>query len=203
MSATSGALETSSGAVPELQSDHSPAGGDLPRAGPSIMRLSEGSPVRLGATWDGRGTNFALFSAHAREGRALPVRQPGPARDRPRGVAGADRGRLARLPRRRDARTSFMAIACTAPTIPRRATASMPTSCCSILTPSGSPGGSSGATRISATARAARGRISRSTGATTRAACRRRWSRTRPSTGNGASRGRASRGKTRSSTKRT
>jgi glycogen operon protein len=28
------------------------------------MRLSEGSPVRLGATWDGRGTNFALFSAH-------------------------------------------------------------------------------------------------------------------------------------------
>jgi glycogen operon protein len=29
------------------------------------MRLSEGSPTRLGATWDGRGTNFALFSAHA------------------------------------------------------------------------------------------------------------------------------------------
>ncbi|ETR78713.1 glycogen debranching protein [Afipia sp. P52-10] len=29
------------------------------------MRISEGSPVRLGATWDGRGTNFALFSAHA------------------------------------------------------------------------------------------------------------------------------------------
>ena len=29
------------------------------------MRLSEGSPVRLGASWDGRGTNFALFSAHA------------------------------------------------------------------------------------------------------------------------------------------
>jgi isoamylase len=29
------------------------------------MRLSEGSPVRLGATWDGRGTNFALFSANA------------------------------------------------------------------------------------------------------------------------------------------
>jgi glycogen operon protein len=28
------------------------------------MRLSEGSPVRLGATWDGRGTNFTLFSAH-------------------------------------------------------------------------------------------------------------------------------------------
>jgi len=29
------------------------------------MRLSEGAPHPLGATWDGRGTNFALFSAHA------------------------------------------------------------------------------------------------------------------------------------------
>jgi len=29
------------------------------------MRLSEGSPVRLGASWDGRGTNFAIFSANA------------------------------------------------------------------------------------------------------------------------------------------
>ena len=29
------------------------------------MRLSGGTPSRLGASWDGRGTNFALFSAHA------------------------------------------------------------------------------------------------------------------------------------------
>ncbi|GLH78294.1 glycogen operon protein GlgX homolog [Bradyrhizobium sp. SSBR45G] len=29
------------------------------------MRLAAGSPARLGATWDGRGTNFALFSANA------------------------------------------------------------------------------------------------------------------------------------------
>src|SRR5262249_22490702 len=28
-------------------------------------RLSAGAPAPLGATWDGRGTNFALFSAHA------------------------------------------------------------------------------------------------------------------------------------------
>ena len=28
-------------------------------------RLSAGSPHPLGATWDGRGTNFALFSANA------------------------------------------------------------------------------------------------------------------------------------------
>ena len=31
------------------------------------MRLSAGTPSRLGATWDGRGTNFALFSANARK----------------------------------------------------------------------------------------------------------------------------------------
>lgn len=29
------------------------------------MRLSEGSAAKLGASWDGRGTNFAIFSAHA------------------------------------------------------------------------------------------------------------------------------------------
>jgi len=29
------------------------------------MRIREGTPHRLGATWDGRGTNFALFSANA------------------------------------------------------------------------------------------------------------------------------------------
>src|ERR1044072_4786704 len=29
------------------------------------MRVSAGSPAPLGASWDGRGTNFALFSANA------------------------------------------------------------------------------------------------------------------------------------------
>src|ERR1700753_3929475 len=31
------------------------------------MRLSEGTSSRLGASWDGRGTNFALFSANAQK----------------------------------------------------------------------------------------------------------------------------------------
>jgi len=31
------------------------------------MRLSAGSSSRLGASWDGRGTNFALFSANAQK----------------------------------------------------------------------------------------------------------------------------------------
>jgi isoamylase len=32
------------------------------------MRLSAGLPYPLGATWDGRGTNFAPFSANATKG---------------------------------------------------------------------------------------------------------------------------------------
>src|SRR6202000_939398 len=31
------------------------------------MRLSAGTFTRLGASWDGRGTNFALFSANAQK----------------------------------------------------------------------------------------------------------------------------------------
>ena len=37
-------------------------------------RISEGSPNPRGATWDGLGVNFSLFSANASEGRAVPVR---------------------------------------------------------------------------------------------------------------------------------
>jgi isoamylase len=35
------------------------------RPGPHARFLEEGRPSPLGATWDGRGVNFALFSAHA------------------------------------------------------------------------------------------------------------------------------------------
>src|SRR6266481_1022281 len=47
------------------QPDHPAAGRDLPRTGRLAMRLTGGTSSRLGATWDGRGTNFALFSANA------------------------------------------------------------------------------------------------------------------------------------------
>jgi isoamylase len=33
--------------------------------GPSISRITEGLPTPLGATWDGLGVNFAIFSAYA------------------------------------------------------------------------------------------------------------------------------------------
>ena len=45
-------------------------------------RLLPGTPYPLGATWDGLGTNFAVFSANATKHRALPVRSVRPARDR-------------------------------------------------------------------------------------------------------------------------
>ena len=73
----------------------------------SDRRISAGSPHPLGATWDGRGTNFALFSSDRREGRALPVRQDRAERDRPRRAAGAHRGRLARLSALRPARPAL------------------------------------------------------------------------------------------------
>ena len=37
------------------------------------MRLWPGTPYPLGATWDGAGTNFALFSEVAEAGGAVPV----------------------------------------------------------------------------------------------------------------------------------
>ena len=95
----------------------------------SDRRIAAGSPHPLGATWDGRGTNFALFSQHRREGRALPVRQE---RAATRSIASRCRSAprtsgTAICPTR--SRASFTAIASTAPTIPRPGTASITTSC--------------------------------------------------------------------------
>ena len=37
------------------------------------MRVWPGNPYPLGATWDGKGVNFALFSEHATQGRAVLI----------------------------------------------------------------------------------------------------------------------------------
>ena len=55
-----------------------------------------GRPYPLGATFDGGGVNFALFSAHAERGRTLPVLVEGPG-NRPHRSARAHRRGLARL----------------------------------------------------------------------------------------------------------
>jgi len=60
-------------------------------------RVSEGSPNPCGATWDGLGVNFALFSAHATKVELACSTMPGSANwsDRTPGIQ--QRG-LARLP---------------------------------------------------------------------------------------------------------
>ena len=89
--------------------------------------VSAGSPYPLGANWDGRGTNFAVFSANStkvelclfdREGRRETERIVMPER-----TDDVWHVYLSHVP------ASFMAIACTAPTIPRPATVSTTTSC--------------------------------------------------------------------------
>ena len=84
----------------------------------SDAHLRPGRPHPLGATWDGRGVNFALFSAQCREGRALPVRRQGRRETRAHRAAGAHRRRLARLSAATSRPGSSTAIACTAPTSP-------------------------------------------------------------------------------------
>ena len=60
-----------------------------------MTELWPGEPFPLGATWDGGGTNFSIFSEHATQGRAVPVRRRRGGADR---AHGADRVQLARLP---------------------------------------------------------------------------------------------------------
>ena len=79
-------------------------------------RLSEGLPYPLGATWDGLGVNFALFSANATKVELCLFDDGGRARARAHRPAGIHRRGLARLPARCPARARSTAIACTAPT---------------------------------------------------------------------------------------
>ena len=44
------------------------------RRRPNLMKIRPGSPYPLGATWDGSGVNFALFSENADRRRAVPLR---------------------------------------------------------------------------------------------------------------------------------
>ena len=60
------------------------------------FRLKQGRPYPLGATFDGRGVNFALFSAHAKKVE-LCLFEAGPARKRAPDAARMHRRSLARL----------------------------------------------------------------------------------------------------------
>ena len=94
-----------------------------------------GRPYPLGATWDGEGVNFALFSEHAEKVELCLFDAKGRREIATHRLAGTDRSGLARLSAAKRGPGSSTATACTAPTTRRRATASTPTSCCSIPTP--------------------------------------------------------------------
>ena len=81
------------------------------------MRLWPGSPFPLGATYDGTGTNFPLFSEVAERVELCLFDDDGD-RDARRPARG-HRVRLARLPARASARGSATASACTARASPR------------------------------------------------------------------------------------
>ena len=98
-----------------------------------LSRIKEGLPFPRGATWDGQGVNFALFSAHATKVELCLFDHGGKTRDRAHRASRVSRRDLARLPARsRPARST--ATACTAPTSRTRATASTRTSWCSTPT---------------------------------------------------------------------
>ena len=70
------------------------------RMADSKTRIREGLPHPLGATWDGLGVNFALFSAHATKVELCLFDATGRARDRAHRAARVHRRGLARLPAR-------------------------------------------------------------------------------------------------------
>ena len=85
------------------------------------MRVWPGSPYPLGATWDGEGVNFALFSEHATGVELCLFDRADDAREAARiSARRARRLRVARLSARRAPRASSTATACTVPTRPRQ-----------------------------------------------------------------------------------
>jgi hypothetical protein len=120
---------------------------DLPEPDDHALTMTEpGRPAPLGATFDGEGVNFAVFSEHADADLGLHLFRGWQDRDaspRPAGahgdvwhgyVAGLRPGQLYGL--RADG-----------PYAPITGTGSTPTSCCSTPMPSGSPAIRSGMTR--------------------------------------------------------
>ena len=91
-----------------------------------------GQPFPLGATWDGDGTNFSLFSEHAeRSSCACSTRTD----TRHGSTRAPDRAQLARLPARVSARPALRLPRARPLRARPRACASTPPSCCSIPTP--------------------------------------------------------------------
>ncbi len=100
-----------------------------------MRNIGPGKAFPRGATFDGSGVNFAVFSRVADARRGLPLRsgRPEPG-ERAVRAARTDRRRLARLRAGPCRRARSTACACTGPTRPSRATAAIRASCWSIPT---------------------------------------------------------------------
>ena len=142
-----------------------------------------GRPFPLGATWDGKGTNFSVFSEHAERVELCLFDAEG----REQRYELTQRTAFnwhGYLPGRR-ARASATACASTARTRPSAGTASTRPSCCSIPTPRRSTAACAGRRRTRCPYRAGRARSRRRwpTTRTTRPRCRAASWSTRRSTG--------------------
>ena len=93
--------------VPELNLDHSATGRDLSRTGKLRHATDGGNALPPRRQLGREGHQFRVVLGQRGEGRALPVRQPGPPRARAHRDARANRGRLARLSQRRLARPAL------------------------------------------------------------------------------------------------
>ena len=143
------------GAVTTMRSTHQPwrgtvARADLAAAGAPLLLRPEHvtrhgmqhlpdrcCPARrypLGATWDGLGINFAVFSAHATADRAVPVRPAGRHEIARYRAAGMHRRGLARLSARCTRRPALRLSRARPVRSRSTAIASTPTSCCSTPT---------------------------------------------------------------------
>ncbi len=94
-----------------------------------ITAVWPGTPYPRGATWDGEGVNFALFSEHAERVELCLFDASGRRELQRIALPRAHRPRLARLPARGAARACSTATASMAPTTRSAATASIRTSC--------------------------------------------------------------------------
>ena len=126
-----------------------------------------GRPYPQGASWDGEGVNFALFSEHAEKVELCLFDSRGRREtDRIELREQTDQVWHAYLPGAQPGCSTLTA--CSAPTGCSWGTASIPTSCCSIRTPRRSSAGCAAAAPTSPTRSAPSTRICLSTGATTR-----------------------------------
>ena len=140
---------------------------------PIIHAVWPGRPYPLGATWDGEGVNFALFQSTPSASSCASSTEAVAASCSASTLRERTGRRLALLSAGSAARACSTAIASTAPTSPKKATASTRTSCCSILTRSRSSGPLRWSDAMFGyTRRAAGARICPSTAATAQPACR-------------------------------